>query len=73
MELSTSRAANNPVPSTNYDGARKIWFIWYLNIFDVQGKTTTITLYFVKGSSPLIIGLNIDKLGHTKYMGKTIS
>lgn len=39
-------------------------------MFDVQGKPTTIPFDLVNGSSPLIIGIDIEKYGNTHNRGE---
>lgn len=43
---------------------------WYLNIFVIEGRPTTLALDLVQGNSPLIIGLDVQKYGVTQNMRK---
>lgn len=68
LKLSPPHAVYYHGWGTKCDQAKQIRHTWYLTIFDVHGKATTISFNLVKRSSPLIIGLDEEKFAGTRNM-----
>lgn len=68
MKLSPPIAAYDHVWGVNCDRERRIRYTWYLTLFNILGLPTTIPFDLVEGSSPVIIGLDIEKYGNTNKM-----
>lgn len=68
LVLSPPRAIYQHGWGTECSQAKDIKYSWYLTVFDVNGKSTTLPFDHVQGSAPLIVGLDIEKYGNTHNM-----
>lgn len=68
--MSPPRAIYEHGWGTECTQAHKIRYTLYLTVFDINGLPTTIRFDLFKGSSPLIIGMDVKKFGNTINMCK---